>query len=80
MSYYSSLMNASMHPLRKAYANFETDKQNCISLMQSSEIMYKQYVENRDRLERLCTEQATLLSIMDSDLTADLCVVKLQGD
>jgi len=77
MSYYDTLINAENHPLRVAYARFESDKVQCLSVMRANESLYKSYVEASERLNRLKAEQVELLKIMPDDLTADLLVERL---
>ena len=79
MSHYDTLTNCESHPLRVAYARFESDKAQCLATMRSYETMFKGYVDAQERLNRLRTEQSALLAIMADDLTADLLVDRLIG-
>lgn len=77
MSHYDTLTNCESHPLRVAYARFESDKAQCLSIMRANESLYKGYVDAQERLNRLKAEQMELLKIMADDLTADLLVERL---
>ena len=80
MSYYESIVNANNHPLRQAYRLFESEKQACMNTMSMNETAHRNYVEALERLERLNQEQQQLLTIMASDLCADLVVQRRRGN
>lgn len=79
MSYYDTLANAEMHPMRIAYRQFETDKAVCITSMKCNEVSHRAYLDSESRLERLKHDQAELVKVMPDDLTADILITTLKG-